>query len=244
MQKNNSFSMKKLIVIIGFAMIFSLSIATINARLVSACVSQNPPQTASGMGSSDKNWDECPMYRGDLARDGTTGTSLIITPTNGTGPVWNYTVASQPTSPVVSNGYLYVGTAFAGMYCLNATSGNLIWHDLGLGLPNYVTSSPAIAGGYVYVGGYVGSDGYVYCLNALTGAVVWAQDISSGNGGIYSSPAVYNGYVYVATETNSIVMLSDTTGAIVHTGVVFGSDSSPAIYGGDVYIGEEVKFGV
>ena len=92
--------------------------------------------------------------------------SSIITPTNGTVPFWNYTVASQPTSPVVSNGYLYVGTAFAGMYCLNATSGNLIWHDLGLGLPNYVTSSPAIAGGYVYVGGYVGSDGYVYCLNA------------------------------------------------------------------------------
>ena len=108
MQKNNSFSMKKLIVIIGFAMIFSLSIATMNARLVSACVSQNPPQTASGTGSSDKNWDECPMYRGNLARDGTTGNSLIITPTNDAR--LELSVASTPTSPVVSNGYLYVST--------------------------------------------------------------------------------------------------------------------------------------
>ena len=63
------------------------------------------------------------------------------------------------------------------MYCLNATSGNLIWHDLGIRFAELtIISSPAIAGGYVYVGGYVGSDGYVYCLNALTGAVVWAQE--------------------------------------------------------------------
>ena len=39
-------------------------------------------------------------------------------------------------------------------------------------------------------------------------------------------------------------MLSDTTGAIVHTGVVFGSDSSPRFMVVMFILGEEVKFGV
>jgi outer membrane protein assembly factor BamB len=54
-----------------------------------------------------------------------------------------------------------------------------------------VWSSPAIAGGLVYVGS---CDDSVYALNANTGAIVWSY--ATGNA-IFSSPAVSNGVVYV-----------------------------------------------
>ena len=54
-------------------------------------------------------------------------------------------------------------------------------------------SSPAVAGGFVYVGGW---DGNVYCLNASSGADIWTY--ATGNH-VSSSPAVWNGIVYVGS---------------------------------------------
>ncbi|MCM8757381.1 MAG: PQQ-binding-like beta-propeller repeat protein, partial [Candidatus Omnitrophica bacterium] len=56
----------------------------------------------------------------------------------------------------------------------------------------FVQSSPAVAGGYVYVGSY---DGQVYQLNASNISLKIAN-FSTG-GIVSSSPAVAVGYVYV-----------------------------------------------
>src|SRR4030065_682039 len=61
-----------------------------------------------------------------------------------------------------------------------------------------VYSSPAVAGGRLYVGSY---DGKVYCLNAATGASIWSY---STGGQVWSSPAVVEGKVSVGSRNGSL----------------------------------------
>jgi outer membrane protein assembly factor BamB len=61
-----------------------------------------------------------------------------------------------------------------------------------------VNSSPAVAGDYVYVGGW---DGYVYCLDEATGIKVWSYATGSY---VNSSPAVVDNIVYVGSWDHNI----------------------------------------
>jgi outer membrane protein assembly factor BamB len=56
-----------------------------------------------------------------------------------------------------------------------------------------VVSSPAVAGGVVYVGS---EDGHLYAVDRTTGALLW--DYATG-GDITSSPAVANGLLYIGS---------------------------------------------
>jgi parallel beta-helix repeat protein len=100
---------------------------------------------------------------------------------------------------------------------------------------NYTTgggmfSSPAVAGGLVYVG----SD-KVYCVNATSGAFVWSYTTSDM---VYSSPAVSGGKVYVGSFDGNVYCLNASTGAKLWS-YTTGNwvYSSPAVAGGLVYIG-------
>ena len=99
-----------------------------------------------------------------------------------------------------------------------------------------VISSPAVAGGIVYVDPY---EDNVYALNATTGSPIWIH--VTGNGG-YSSPAVVGGVVYVGELDGTVYALSAATGALIwsfKTGSAVAS--SPAIAGGVVYVGSYDK---
>ncbi|MGD0978763.1 MAG: PQQ-binding-like beta-propeller repeat protein, partial [Candidatus Bathyarchaeia archaeon] len=93
-----------------------------------------------------------------------------------------------------------------------------------------VYSSPAVAGGMVFVGS---GDGRVYALNAASGALVWSYATGSP---VYSSPAVSGGMVYVGSDR--VYGLSASNGALVWS-YATGSPvySSPAVSGGMVYVG-------
>ena len=56
-----------------------------------------------------------------------------------------------------------------------------------------MASSPAVAGGVLYVGSY---DGKVYALNASNGTLVW--NYTTGDM-VVSSPAIANGIVYIGS---------------------------------------------
>jgi outer membrane protein assembly factor BamB len=93
-------------------------------------------------------------------------------------------------------------------------------------------SSPAVAGGVVFVG--LG-DGNVYALNATTGALVWKY---ATGGFVFSSPAVANGVVYVGSFDRNLYALNASTGALVWK-YMTGSwvSSSPAVAGDIIYVG-------
>ena len=112
------------------------------------------------------------------------------------------------------------------------------------GVGSWVTSSPAVTGGIVYVG----TSGSLVALNATTGTTIWT--FSPYVDHFYSSPAVSGGLVY-ATANDDLrdhyfYALNATTGAQVwnYSMVVsvpcstdFAWGSSPAVSGGIVYVG-------
>ena len=89
--------------------------------------------------------------------------------------------------------------------CLNAyaAGGDWVWeYKTG----DDVFSSPAVSGGYVYVGS---DNNKVYCLDAATGIKIW--EYKTG-GDVRSSPAVSGGYVYVGSGNHKVYCLNAADG--------------------------------
>jgi outer membrane protein assembly factor BamB len=95
-----------------------------------------------------------------------------------------------------------------------ATSATLLWNFT---TNMVVWASPAVVGGYVYIG----SDGGIaYCLNASDGSKIWNYTIPARNqsrpgaGGpaIGSSMAVADGYVYFGCYDRNVYCLNASTG--------------------------------
>jgi outer membrane protein assembly factor BamB len=117
---------------------------------------------------------------------------------------------------------------------LDASTGAKIWNYT---TGYFVTSSPAVSGGTVYVGS---DDGNVYALDASTGAKIWSYAID--NSEVSSSPAVSGGVVYigsdyVASDESNFYALNASTGAKIWGCNTNGSvNASPAVSGGVVYL--------
>ncbi len=146
---------------------------------------------------------------------------------------WVYTTGGAITSsPAVSGGYVYFGSADDYLYAINASTGALLWkYKTGNSI---VDSSPAVAGTTVYVGS---TDDYLYAINATTGALVWKFKTGAA---VYSSPAVVNGEVYIGSTDDSVYAVNASTGAqtwkYATTGAVY---SSPAVSNGILYVGSD-----
>ena len=102
------------------------------------------------------------------------------------------------------------------------------------GTGSYVTSSPAVVNGVVYIGS---EDNNVYALDAGSGSKIWSYSASSA---VDSSPAVANGVVYVGSEDSNLYALNASSGGTVWTyGTGYTIESSPAIANGVVYVGSD-----
>ncbi len=156
--------------------------------------------------------------------------------------IWQYTPDQQSTqsyregSPAVSGGYLYTGL-LDSFYCFDALTGTKMWNYT----KGALSSSPAIADGYVYFGGH---DSNVYALNASTGQKIW--NYTTGYL-VDSSPAVAGGVVYVGSGDGNLYALNSSTGTKLWNFTLQpfldekGFDrymfASPAIAGGVIYMG-------
>jgi hypothetical protein len=110
------------------------------------------------------------------------------------------------------------------------TTNNTLWnYTAGL----EVRSSPAVVGGFVYVGSW---DDNVYCLNAATGTKVWSYKTGRD---VVVSPAVAGGLVYVGSNDDNVYCLNAATGTKVWSYKTGGpvEYSSPAVVNGVVYVG-------
>ena len=96
-----------------------------------------------------------------------------------------------------------------------------------------VNSSPAVAGGTVYIGSH---DHKVYALDAATGRLRWTYttgDIVS------SSPVVAGGTVYVGSWDHKVYALDAATGRLRWAYTIRGGVSDPVVAGGTVYVSSE-----
>jgi outer membrane protein assembly factor BamB len=104
------------------------------------------------------------------------------------------------SSPAVANGRVYIYSYDGKFYCLNTSTGELMWnYTTGSQEVNWVqTSSPAVAHGKVYFGS---QDNKVYCLDVDTGAKIW--DYTTGNY-VLSSPAIADDKVYIGSKDGTL----------------------------------------
>ena len=102
-----------------------------------------------------------------------------------------------------------------------------------------LSTSPAVANGYVYVGSY---DNKLYQLNASNVSQFIASYTTGGD--VWSSPAVANGYVYVGSDDDKLYQLNASNVSQLIASYTTGTSfirSSPAVANGYVYVGSGDK---
>jgi outer membrane protein assembly factor BamB len=107
---------------------------------------------------------------------------------------WSPVVVS---SPAIANSRVYFvsGGPDMRLFAVDAATGATSWSvPIGNLTEHSFASSPACAGGYVFVGS---QEGTFYAFNGVTGAQVFSQALGTQ---ILSSPAVSNGKVFVGTS--------------------------------------------
>ena len=113
----------------------------------------------------------------------------------------------------------------------SATTGSIEWTYLTGGV---VDSSPAVAGGIVYVGS---TDHKLYALDAITGHMRWSY---LTGGAVNSRPAVAGGIVYVGSTDHKLYALDAATGHMRWSYTVGGNvGPGPTVAGGTVFAGSQ-----
>jgi serine/threonine protein kinase/outer membrane protein assembly factor BamB len=142
------------------------------------------------------------------------------------------------TAPVVANGIIYGVAQLQEIYAVSTQTNQLLWE-----VPlSDVTTTPAVANGVVYVGGYR----HLYALDARTSVLLWqSREESSGNTGEGSqyisgffAPVVGPRYVY-ATEDNQVLAYPRQCTTLCNPAWSFSSRyvfrSSPSFANGILY---------
>lgn len=142
---------------------------------------------------------------------------------------WRRSIGPSESSPLVSNGTVYIGDQNGHVYAFDAHNGRLRW-NFDSGAP--IKASVSLADGRIFIGNYAGE---FFALSARTGRVIWR---AAGFGNFYSTAAVSDGRVYVGSLDDHVYAFSAATGAGLWS---FGTGgyvyASPAVWRGLVLVG-------
>lgn len=194
---------------------------------------------------------DAPAFRGDPAHSGVYATDKLPSLDQ---LAWKFrTGAKVVSSPAVSGGTVYIGSADRLVYALSAADGSVRWRYKTGGAVN---SSPAVTANTVFV---ASADGNLYALDASDGKLRWkfatAGERRFTAPGIHgatprtesmpdpfdvflSSPTVVAGTVYFGSGDHHVYAVDASSGALrwsFETGNVV--HASPAVADGVVYIG-------
>jgi outer membrane protein assembly factor BamB len=148
---------------------------------------------------------------------------------------WRVALAPTESSPLVSNGLVYVGDWSGRVTAFDARTGARRWS---VATGGAVKGSVALAGRRAYVGAY---DGRLYGLDARTGRVLWHTSSPSRlgrRGAFYSTPAIAYGRIYLGSTDGSVYSFGAVSGKLRWShrtgGYVYGS---PAVWRGRILVG-------
>ena len=123
------------------------------------------------------------------------------------------------SSPMVVGDYVYVGALDKKTYCMNANDGVVKWAFQTQG---YITSSPAVVDGAVYIVSQEPTSGALYKLDANTGDLLWKKELPyqptfMGGTDLHASPTVADGMVFASSNCAEYYGINATTGNIEWT---------------------------
>jgi eukaryotic-like serine/threonine-protein kinase len=195
---------------------------------------------------SGEIYTSSPVVDGNTAVFGSQDGHVYALDTRSGRERWRFRTGGRVyASPAISAGTVYAADQAGSVFALALTSGRLLWQfategtllnsgDWGFDRTT-VQSSPAVAGGAVYVGA---RDGFLYAIDRATGAQRWRHDHKVS--WVNTSPAVSDGLVYAGSSDGQFVQAVDTaTGEerwrAKTSGIVW---ASPAVDNALVYVGE------
>ncbi len=191
-----------------------------------------------GDGSDSSSAGEWLMFGRYFNHTGYYAESLTVNVSQGLGNSFNVDSALG-SAPVGNSNYIYVVSNTNGVvFQLNTTNISQQIANFSMGVAS--TSTPAIAGDYLYVGN---DDNRTFQLNATNVSQQIANFTTVGR--IRSSPVVSGGYVYVITEGGYIYQLNATNVSIMFANRSLGnswkhSAYSPAIFGNSIYFAMKI----
>ena len=117
------------------------------------------------------------------------------------------TSVSLPSSPVVSQGVVYIGGTDGTLYGLDISSGELVWSFKTT--KNMALTPPALKDEIICV---ASGDGYLYAIEISTRQLKWKYEIGGLNPFSLSFPAIFDRAVYIISSDNTLHALNLQTG--------------------------------
>jgi outer membrane protein assembly factor BamB len=133
------------------------------------------------------------------------------------------------TSPVVSNGKVYIGSGDGQMYAFDALTGATLW--VGAQQPNFFLNSAAVGQGLVFAHSLIGP---LIAYGADTGEIVWTSDIADV---ARAAPVLKGRVLYVAGSEGPLYALDASTGTVLWStpGDCCIDNQAPTVAGGRVF---------
>lgn len=119
---------------------------------------------------------------------------------------------SVPSSPVVSQGVVYIGGTNGYLYGVDIASGELVWSFKTT--INTPLTPPALQNDIICI---ASGDGYLYAINLSTGQQKWKHEIGGLKPFSPSFPAISNQSVYIVSSDNTFYSLNLQTGELLWT---------------------------
>lgn len=160
---------------------------------------------------------------------------------------------NSKSSPIVANGYVYVGDAQGKVYAFSINDAKSVVVNGGnwqpkwvFQTPNIINGSPLYFNGKIYVcsGGDVNKNSGIYAINALTGEKIWefsdANQPTIFRGQAEGSPIVAENRIVFATNglESYVYALDPDTGRLIWRFPLLnnGVKGSPCYLGGSIYV--------
>ncbi len=146
------------------------------------------------------------------------------------------------SSPTVVDGKVYVGSLDTNVYCLEAFDGSVKWTFKTEG---YITSSPAVVNGAVYIVSEEPESGALYKLDAANGIFIWKrelpyEEIQTGGTDMHASPTVADDMVFVSSNVKEYYGIDTANGNIKWAYRTSGAGEfivcSPAYYDNNLFL--------
>lgn len=209
-------------------------------------VRTGPPVKLRWGYESGETWTSSPNVMGDLVVFGARDGHVYAVEARTGRERWRYDAGSRVySSPAIAAGVAYVGGQDGHVHAIDLASGTAKWRfategtklqsaDFGFDRTT-VQSSPAVAGGVVFVGA---RDGWHYAIDAATGTERWRVDHKVS--WVNTSPAVTDGLVFVGSSDGHFIQAVDAASGVERwrTPSVNIVWSSPAVDRDRLYIGE------
>jgi eukaryotic-like serine/threonine-protein kinase len=180
--------------------------------------SKTTEQESSTVAAGTDWW---PMFMHDVKHTGYSTESAPKT----NAILWRSAAGNAPSTPVIIDGKVYVGSQDKKVYCFDAETGQQLWNTT-INFPIY--TAPAVVSQKVYV-----SSNSLYCLNAENGSILWQKnEINNPSDPIITD----NQRIYVRSYSDKKVYCLSTNGETIWSYLLGGKGSACAVFDNKVYV--------